>query len=683
MLPPADGDVLRRLGRHAVVEDARREVQAKLAVLQVEAPAHLALVAAGRARDDHAVPGRGIHPRREAERVVVADVRRVPGVDEAPPVEARGVAQDAGIELRQPVLEHRRHVRRRLDAVDGALEGVVREQPVAEVPVDRPRPLERRLPLGPGRRRLGVEGGQRRPRLGELGVELVELGVLLAGRGGDQGRAVHVLEALAPLGDVVEVRHDLVELLLRDRVELVVVAARAAQGQAHPHRAGGRHAVDAVLGEELVDDDAPLAVQAVVAVERGGDALLQGRAGEHVAGELLDREPVERHVGVVGVDDPVAPAPHRPLAVGLVAVGVGVAGGVEPLDGHALAVARRREQPVDGVLVGVGGVVVQEVGELDRGRGHAGEVEGGAAQQGCAVGLVGRGQALGLETPQHEVVDVVARPLGVGDRGHGGALGGDERPVRLPLRALVDPQAEGLDLGLVEGLAAAGHPHPRVVDRHAVHEQAGRRVSRDDGGAAVAAAVGERPLGHVEPQAGLARRLVGPVAREAVLREQRPHLAGEVDGAPGRRRRGRARRRGVGAQVRALVDPRPHEPDLIGRERPPRRGRGHEADGLLRRQPLEERAAVGVAGPHVGLDEVGGVEPQLGLPGGLGRPVAREARLGEHRPHVAVELDPLGRLGQNDLRTPVRVEPRRHRRRAQHRQHPQNGHPHSISRKGW
>ena len=294
----------------------------------------------------------------------------------------------------------------------------------------------------------------------------------------------------------------------------------------------------------------------------------------------------------------------------------------------------------------------------------------------------GRGQALRLEPPQHEVVDVVAGPLGVGDGRHHRPLGRDERPVRLPLRALVDPQAKGLYLHLVEGLAAAGHPHPRVVGRDAVHEEARRRVSGDDGGAAVAAAVGERALGHIEPQAGLARRLVGPVAREAVLREQRPHLAGEVYRAPGHRGRRGTRRRGVGPEVRTLIDPRAHELDLAGRQRPAGRGRGHEADGLVRRQPLEQRAALGVAGSHVGLDEVGGVEPQLGLPGRLGRPVASEARLGEHRPHVAVELDPLGRLGEDRLPTAVRREPRRHRR-PQHRQHPQNGHPHVISRKGW
>ena len=564
-----------------------------------------------------------------------------------------------------------------------AVEGVVRQQPVAEVPVDRPRRVERRLPLGLGGRRLGAQRRQRGPRLGELGVQRVQLRLLRVGGRRHQRRGVHVLEALAPLRDVVEVGHDLVELLLRDRVELVVVAAGAPQGQPHPDGAGGRHPVDAVLGEELVDHDAALAVQAVVAVERGRDALVEGGVGQHVAGELLDREPVERHVGVVGVDDPVAPAPHRSLAVGLIAVGVGVAGGVEPLDGHPLAVARRREQPVDGLLVGVGGIVVQEVGELDRGRGHAGEVEGGAAQQGRAVRLAGRGQARFLEPPQHEAVDGVPGPLGVGHRRRHRPLGRDERPVRLPLGPLIDPQGEGLDLGLVERLAAAGHPDAGVVGRHPVHEQAGRGVSGDDRGAAEAAAIVERALGHVEPQAGLARPLVRPVAREAVLREQRPHLAGEVDGALGRRGRRGAGRHRVGAEVRALVDPRPHELNLVRGQRPPGRDRGHSCDRLLRRQPLEQRAAVGVAGPHQGLDEAGGVEPQLGLPGRLGRPVAREAGLREDRPHVAVELDLPRRLGEDHVRTAVRVEPRHHRRRAQHRQHPQKGHPHSFSRKGW
>ena len=53
------------------------------------------------------------------------------------------------------------------------------------------------------------------------------------------------------------------------------------------------------------------------------------------------------------VDDPVAPRPHVALGVGLVAVGVGVAGRVEPVERHPLAVARRGEQAIDDLLVGV------------------------------------------------------------------------------------------------------------------------------------------------------------------------------------------------------------------------------------------------------------------------------------------------------------------------------------------
>ena len=183
---------------------------------------------------------------------------------------------------------------------------------VAQDPVDRPGARQRALPLGPRVGRLGLEARELLPGRGELLVELGQLGEVRLGRRGDERRRVEVLERLraqaaqvAALGDVVEVGVDLVELLLRDRVELVVVAARAAQRQPHPHRARRRHPIDHVLDQELLGDDAALAVLAVVAVEGGGDSLLEGGVGEHVAGDLLDGELIERHVVVVGVDHPV------------------------------------------------------------------------------------------------------------------------------------------------------------------------------------------------------------------------------------------------------------------------------------------------------------------------------------------------------------------------------------------
>ncbi len=89
--------------------------------------------------------------------------------------------------------------------------------------------------------------------------------------------------------------------------------------------------------------------------------------GQQVAGELLDREPVERQVAVVRVDHPVAPALHDARAVGLIAVGVGVPRGVEPAGRHPLAEARRAQQAVDHFLVGVRAGIVLERDRSRRG----------------------------------------------------------------------------------------------------------------------------------------------------------------------------------------------------------------------------------------------------------------------------------------------------------------------------
>ena len=120
----------------------------------------------------------------------------------------------------------------------------------------------------------------------------------------------------------------------------MIVAAGAADREAKPDRAGGLDAVDHVLDLCLGGDRAALAVEHVVAVEAGGDELIERRLRQQVAGELLDREFVERHVVVQCVDDPVPPMPLVAGAVGLESVGVGVACGVEPALRHVLPVAR-------------------------------------------------------------------------------------------------------------------------------------------------------------------------------------------------------------------------------------------------------------------------------------------------------------------------------------------------------
>ena len=187
-----------------------------------------------------------------------------------------------------------------------------------------------------------------------------------------------------------------------------------------------------------------------------------------------------------------------------------------------------------------------------------------------------------------------------------------------------------------------GHPYAGVAGGDPVDQQAVVGGAGHDDRPAERAAVGEGPFRHVQPQAALPRLLVGPVAREAVLGEDRPDLAREVDD-PLRRRR-RVRRREFGPPVRAAVDPAADRVDLLGAERAAGGDRRHAPDAVPGGQPLEQRARLGVARDDDALEELVGVEPQVGLPRVLVRAVAEQARLGENRPHVPVELDHGRRL---------------------------------------
>ena len=165
------------------------------------------------------------------------------------------------------------------------------------------------------------------------------------GFGGSAGLAVFV--------DAVEEGAERVVVVDRDRVELVRVALRAAEGQPEPGRAHGVHAVEDVVDAGFLRVAAALAVGHVITMEAGGELLLGGGVREEVAGELLEGEAIVRDVAVEGVDDPVAPRPVVAGGVRLETVGIRVSRGVQPPHGHTFAVVRRGQQAVDRPLISV------------------------------------------------------------------------------------------------------------------------------------------------------------------------------------------------------------------------------------------------------------------------------------------------------------------------------------------
>ena len=161
----------------------------------------------------------------------------------------------------------------------------------------------------------------------------------------------------------------------------MVVAAAAVESEAEPDGADGLGHVENIIDPVFLGDTAPLAIDHVVAQKPGGQLLLVSSRWQQVSGNLPDGELVVGQIFVKSLNDPVAPGPHGALCITLVAIAVGIAGGIEPFPGHALAVARGSEKAIDNPVVGTGGAIGKKIYQLLGGGRQAGEVERDTAKQ--------------------------------------------------------------------------------------------------------------------------------------------------------------------------------------------------------------------------------------------------------------------------------------------------------------
>ena len=142
------------------------------------------------------------------------------------------------------------------------------------------------------------------------------------------------------------------------------------------------------------------------------------------------------------------------------------------------------------------------------------------------------------------MVDRVAR-LCLANRlvaGQGGALGRDERPVVLPLGALLDPASDQLLFAVVERTPRVGRWHVvvRIIGGDAPVNFALARLASNEWAHAVL--VAERARRGVEPQTGLALVGVWPVTLVTVVGEDRADVPAKIDRvvvSPGRGVNGR------------------------------------------------------------------------------------------------------------------------------------------------
>ena len=201
-----------------------------------------------------------------------------------------------------------------------------------------------------------------------------------------------------------------------------------------------------------------------VAISRSRARRRASAGGQQVAGELLEDELVVRLVGVERGDDVVAVAPG--VAVGDVlvqAVGVGVAGHVEPVPAPALAVARRGEQPVDDPGEGV---------RASRRRGRRRSPRASAAGRSGRTWPGGSGsacpppapaQALRFQPREDEAVERRPRPAASATAGDGRVTGA--RSAQRSRPRLESAAGPGGSVGVAPRIGGThGHPASQHLD---------------------------------------------------------------------------------------------------------------------------------------------------------------------------------------------------------------------------
>ncbi len=208
-------------------------------------------------------------------------------------------------------------------------------------------------------------------------------------------------EVLHRLGALEDARERVI-IGLRNGIELVVVTARATDGETHE---GARGCI------ELLVDDVHFHLHRVVfgkhlraqGQEPGSGPALEGLGigsgrGQQIAGELLLEKEIVRLVFVERLNHIVAITPRVAVdEIFVKAIGIGVSRNVQPVPSPALAVVRGVEQAVDDAGERIGLIVVEKRSDFFGGRRQAGQVESGAADEGSLVGSRSGLQSLGFK----------------------------------------------------------------------------------------------------------------------------------------------------------------------------------------------------------------------------------------------------------------------------------------------
>ena len=401
-------------------------------------------------------------------------------------------------------------------------------------------------PAGPER----IVGQSRQLRLLPLGIGLGQLGMRpvkvvlqifdrldVAGQFGCLLCIGHEHARFAGANDglihIREKRTHRIEIPGGNGIEFVIVALGAADGLAEPDRAHCAHAIREITRLVILGLGTAFFRGEQQAVETGGDFLFLRGVGQEIARELFAGELVKAFVVVEGADDVVAIRPDVARGVGVISDGIGKPHDIEPANRHALTVLGRGHQAVDQFLVGIGRCVLFERVDFLRFGRKAGQIKIQAAGQRAAIGRSHGFEAQRTQACAHQGIDRFRSGWDLGFNR------GQVSPVPLILRALGDPTPDQFLLRGGEGLVRLRRRHLfiRIGAEQPAHDFAILGFAGDQRHFAGFGLLDGR-IAQVQTQTALDLLRVGPMAGKAIVRQDGPDIAVEIDLRGGLNRRG-------------------------------------------------------------------------------------------------------------------------------------------------
>ena len=140
-------------------------------------------------------------------------------------------------------------------------------------------------------------------------------------------------------GQAEEIRKELIELFLSQRIKFMVMTGGASCSQTQPNGRCRFHSVDGIANIVLFIDRPTFTGRYVAPIEPGCHFLSKIRCRQKVSSQLLNGEFVEGHIPVEGLDHPVPIGPDLPFIVQVEPVGICITGRIQPDPRHMFTVA--------------------------------------------------------------------------------------------------------------------------------------------------------------------------------------------------------------------------------------------------------------------------------------------------------------------------------------------------------